>query len=38
MSCNTYIYAKGNNKFIKNYDKNIELSYLLHLDINNLYQ
>ena len=30
-------YAKSNNKYMKNYDKNIESSYLMHLDANNLY-
>ena len=30
-------YAKRNNEFMKNYDKNIELSYLTYLDANNLY-
>ena len=25
-------YAKANNKYMKNYDKNIESSYLIHLD------
>ena len=30
-------YAKANNKYMKNYDKNIESSYLIHLDANNLY-
>ena len=30
-------YAKANNKYVKNYDKNIESSYLMHLDANNLY-
>ena len=29
-------YAKANNKCMKNYDKNIILSYLMHLDANNL--
>ena len=30
-------YAKSNNKYMKNYDKTIESSYLAHSDANNLY-
>ena len=32
-----YRYAKANNKYMIFYDKNKELSYILHLDANNLY-
>ena len=30
-------YAKANNKYMKNFDKNIESSYFMYLDANNLY-
>ena len=33
----THRYAKTNNKYMKNYDKNIELSYIEYLDTNNLH-
>ena len=30
-------YAKANNEYMKNYDKNIESSYIEYLDENSLY-
>ena len=33
----THRYAKANNKYMKNYDKNIESSYIEYLDTNDLH-
>ena len=30
-------FAKANNKYMKNYDKNIDSSYFMYLNANNLY-
>ena len=37
MSQSIHIYAKANNKYMKNYDEEIESPYLTYLDANSLY-
>ena len=37
MCQSVYRHARANNKYMKNYDKSVESSYLLYLDAKNLY-
>ena len=37
MCQSTHSHAKASNKYMKNFDKSIESSYLIYLDANNLY-
>ena len=36
ICCATHSYVKTNNKYMKDYDKNKESSYLKHWDVNDL--
>ena len=38
MCQSAHRYAKANNKYMKNYDKNIESSYIEYLYANHLYR
>ena len=37
ISHSIYRYTNANNKYLKDYDKNKELSYIQYWDVNNLY-
>ena len=38
VSCITTRYSKANNKYVKDYDKNKENTYITYWDVNNLYR